>query len=59
MKSEKKSFSSFFVFSKFGFGAEAEMVFRASPGALVLDVLIKMLEVSAKTCSGSAGRPKI
>ena len=36
-----------------------EMVFYASPGALLLHVLIKMLEVSAKTSRGPERRPKI
>ena len=36
-----------------------EMVFYASPGALLLHVLIKMLEVSAKTSRGPERRLKI
>ena len=36
-----------------------EMVFYASPGALLLHVFIKMLEVSGKTSKGPDGWPKI
>ena len=54
LKSEKSSFSSVVVFSKFGFAP-----FPASPGALLLHALIKMLEVSGKTSKGPDSRPEI
>ena len=41
------------------FLAVAEMVFYASPGALLWHVFMKMLEVSAKTSKGPDGCPKI
>ena len=41
------------------FWSLAEMVIPASPGALLLHALIKMLEVSGKTSKDPAGWPKI
>ena len=41
------------------FWSLAEMVIPASPGALLLHALIKMLEVSGKTSKGPDGWPKI
>ena len=41
------------------FWSLAEMVFQASPAALLLHAFIKMLEVSGKTSKGPDGRPKI
>ena len=41
------------------FWSLAELVFQASPEALLLHAFIKMLEVPGKNAKGPDGRPKI
>ena len=48
-----------FVIPKFGPRTVAEIVFPASPGALLLHALIKILKDSGKIVKGHGDRPQI